>query len=180
MNASPGPSGSTGPAHDVDLDIPLSPALEQSLDLATEQLRDRPLPRSVEIADAVLRRSLATPRPSVLVRGRPPYAFVRVSSTAITAVVRERIDARLAGAAVGRILLDVDREQNLVAMTVELFVQFGVDILALADQSRTHAVEALTGLLGPETADVVPVAVNHVHVSDVTVGDPHLVDPGDE
>ena len=180
MNASPEPSGSAGASPGATQEPPLAPGLRESLDLATAQLRARPLPRAVEIADAVLQRSLATPRPSVLVRGRPPYDFVRVSSTAITAVVRERIDARLAGAAVGRILLDVDRDQNLVAMTVELIVQFGADILALADQSRTHAGEALTGLLGPDTADVVPVAVKHVHVSDVTVGDPHLVDPGDE
>ena len=176
MNPSPGPSGSVDPTPDAA--IPL--ALEATLDLATEQLRARPLPRAVEIADAVLRRSLATPRPSVLVRGRPPYTYLRVSSAAITSVVRERIDARLTGAAVSRILLDVDREQNLVALTVELLVQFGTDILALADETREHVREGLTGLLGPETAAVVPVAVNHVHVSDVTVGDPHLVDPGDE
>lgn len=176
MTPSPGPSSSAEPAPGPGL----RPDLSSTLMLATEQLRARPLPRSVEIADAVLRRSLATPRPSVLVRGRPPYDFVRVSSVAITAVVRERIDARLVGAAVGRILLDVDREQDLVALTVELFAQFGTDILALADESRTHVRDALAGLLGPETADEVPVAVNHVHVSDVTVGDPHLVDPGDE
>ena len=97
----------------------------------------------------MLRRTLATPRRSVLVRARAPHDYLRVSSTAITAVLRERIDTGLASAAVGRIVLDVARDEALEALTVELFVQYGADILALADRTRSLANEALVDLIGP-------------------------------
>lgn len=157
------------------------PSAHDSLARAVEQLREQPLPQVVEIADDVLRRTLATPRRSVLVRARAPHDYLRVSSTAITAVLRERIDTGLATAAVGRIVLDVARDEALEALTVELFVQYGADILALADRTRSLANEALVDLIGPGApGSEVAVTVSHVHVSDVTVGDPHLVDPGEE
>ena len=51
-----------------------------------------------------------------------------------------------------------------------------------ADRARELARAALEELLGPEpgTAPATEVVVGHVHVSDVTVGDPRLVDPGEE
>ena len=85
---------------------------------------------------------------------------------------------------VGRIGLDVSREGTLDQLTVELLVQYGADILVLADQARALTLETLDGLLGPDGPTVhvavSHVTVSHVHVSDVTVGDPHLVDPGEE
>ncbi len=155
------------------------PAASDFLGRALEQLRERPLPRVVEVGDAILRRTLAAPRRSVLVRARAPHSFVQVSSTAIITVLRERIDAGLVTGAVGRIGLDVSREGTLDQLTVELFVQYGEDILVLADEARALALSSLAGLLGPD-GPAVHVTVSHVHVSDVTVGDPHLVDPGEE
>ena len=47
---------------------------------------------------------------------------------------------------------------------------------------RRLAAETLGDTLGPpaDGAETVTMAVSHVHVSDVTVGDPHVVDPSDE
>lgn len=165
-------TGSTGSTHPT-------PAASDLLGQALDQLRERPTPRVVEVGDAVLRRTLAAPRRAVLVHARAPHDFVRVSSTAIITVLRERIDAGLTAAAVGRIGLDVSREGSLDQLTVELFVQYGADILVLADEARALALSTLAGLLGPD-GPTVHVTVSHVHVSDVTVGDPHLVDPGEE
>ncbi|MCW2818668.1 MAG: hypothetical protein JWR42_1455 [Marmoricola sp.] len=189
MTAAPGPAGEPGtpeppelPASPDSPDGGLPPGLEASLAAATAQLRSRPLPRSVEIADEVLRRSLEAPRPSVLVRGRERFAFVQVSSTVITAIVQRRLDGALTGAAVSRVLLDVGRDRQLRAATVELFVRFGTDIMSLADEARDLAQDVLEELLGPEsgTAPATEVLVGHVHVSDVTIGDPRLVDPDEE
>jgi len=185
MTAAPGPSDEPAAPDLATPDAPdpdLSPAMAASLAAATAQLRDRPLPRAVEIADAVLRRSLAAPRPAVLVRGRGDLSFLRVSSTVVTALVQERLDSGLSGAAVSRVLLDVDRDEHLRAVTIELFVRFGTDILAQADLARVLAQGVLTDVLGPEApgAPTTDVLVGHVHVSDVTVGDPRLVDPGEE
>jgi hypothetical protein len=185
MTAAPGPADEPATPDLATPDAPdpdLPPALAASLDAATAQLRDRPLPRAVEIADAVLRRSLAAPRPAVLVRGRAGFAFLRVSSTVITALVQERLDGGLDGAAVSRVLLDVDRDQHLRSVTIELFVRFGTDILDQADHARLLAQAVLADVLGPEPAGAptTDVLVGHVHVSDVTVGDPRLVDPGEE
>ncbi len=161
-----------------------APHASDLLGLALDQLRDRPLPRVVEVGDSVLRATLAAPRRAQLVRARAPFDFLQVSSTAIITVLRERIDAGLVGAAVGRIGLDVSREGTLDQLTVELFVQYGADILVLADQARALTLETLEGLLGPDgpavQVAVDHVTVGHVHVSDVTVGDPHLVDPSEE
>ena len=153
-----------------------------ALDLAVAQLRDRPVPRSVEIADAVLRRSLATPRRAELVRARGDRDWLRVSTLVLVATVRQHVDDHLEGGAVGRVVLDVDREGRLRALTVDLLVQYGHDILALGDRTRHLAAEAVALALGPPATgeDLVTLTVSHVHVSDVTVGDPHLVDPLDE
>lgn len=154
----------------------------EALDLATQALRERPLPRSVEIADAVLRRSLATPRRAELVRARGDRSWLQVSSLVLVAQVRAHVDEHLEGGAVGRVLLDVDREGRLRALTVDLLVRYGHDILELGDRTRRLAAEAIGLALGPPASgdDLVTLTVSHVHVSDVTVGDPHLVDPADE
>ena len=148
---------------------------------ATDQLRDRPLPRVVEIADAVLLRTMSVPRPAVHVRAAAPYAFTRVSSTVISAVLRERLDESLDGGAVRRLSLEVDRDERLSLLTLELLVQYDRTIVEVADRARALTRSTLTELIGTDPTDVaVQVAVSHVHVSDVTLGDPRFVDPDDE
>lgn len=154
---------------------------EADLAVAAAQLRTAPSPRTVEIADRVLTRALAARRPSRMVRAHDPASRLRVSSLAITATLRAHLDPRLVGAAVRRVVLDVGDDDRLVALTVELYVQYGRSVLDLADLARTLTGEALVGLLGtPVTGPAVDVLVSNVHVADVTVGDPHRVDPHDE
>ena len=161
----------------------VSPRGARALDDATRQLRSQPLPpRAVEIADRVLQQALRAPRPSQPVRGRGAVSFLQVSSAVLVERLREHVDRHLDGAAVGRVLLDVGRDARLEAVTVELLVRYGSDIVMLADRTRRLAAETLEDTLGPpaDGAETVTMAVSHVHVSDVTVGDPHVVDPSDE
>ena len=155
---------------------------EADLSAAARQLRAVPASsRAVEIADRVLQRALAAPRRSVLVRAHAPLDHLRVSSIAIIAIVRQRLDEVLAGAAVRRVVLDVDRGGQLNAVTVDLVVQYGTVIADVGEQARALAQEVLADTLGqPVPGSEVPVTISHAHVSDVTVGDPHLVEPADE
>ena len=132
---------------------------------ATAQLRVAPLARAVEIADGVLRRALAAPRRAELVRSAADPAL-QVSTVAITAVLRADVDAALTGAAVHRVLLDVGDDGTLEALTLDLLVQHGTSIPAEQPDQRGRVPDRVT--------------VQHVHVSDVTIGDPHVVDPEDE
>lgn len=146
---------------------------------ASDQLRGRSRQRAVEIADDVLRNALRSSRHSMPVRIYPPHGHVLVSDQVIISVLRRDIDAALAGAAVGRIYLVVDRSQSLRELTVELFVQYGQVLLDLADRARTIADLVLAQLLSRSEV-AVDVVARHVHISDITTGDPHLVDPTDE
>lgn len=149
------------------------------LHAATDQLRNRTQTRAVEIADDVLRNAMRATRRSLPVRAHPPYDFLRVSDQLIITTLGRRIDEVLADAAVGRVFLTVDREEALRELTIELFVRYGEVLLDVADQARVVIDDVLTEVLGATPAPI-PVVISHVHVSDVSVGDPHLVDPGDE
>ncbi len=146
---------------------------------ATSQLRGRAHPRAAEVAERVLRTALAGGRRSLPVRARAPHEHVRVSTGVLVTLLRAEVDPALVGAAVGRIAVSTDREDLLTELTVELFVQYGTEIPALADRVRELARGTLDASLGPGTAAGVDITVTHVHVSDVTLGDPHLVDPTD-
>lgn len=165
-------SGRHGDWQPEEHELPGADALRS----ATAQLRVAPLARAVEIADGVLRRALAAPRRAELVRS-PVDPALQVSTVAITAVLRADVDAALSGAAVHRVLLDVGDDGTLEALTLDLLVQHGTSIPAVADQARAVASASLVGLLGRAPDRV---TVQHVHVSDVTIGDPHVVDPEDE
>lgn len=155
---------------------------EADLAAAARQLQAvPPSPRAVEVADRVLRRALAAPRRSVLIRAHAPLDHLRVASVAIIAILRQHLDAALVGAAVRQVVLDADRDGRLDAVTIDLVVQYGTVIADLGEQARALAQEALADVLGrPAAGSEVPVTISHAHVSDVTVGDPHLVDPTDE
>ncbi|MBD5829833.1 hypothetical protein DXX98_03215 [Janibacter melonis] len=149
----------------------------EDLRRATEQLRSAPPPRrAVEIADTVLRRAMAAPRRARLARSRHDDDL-QVSTTAITATMRADVDTALAGAAVQQIDYDIAPDGYLAAVRLDLLVQYGSSLVDLADEARVVMAGSLERLLG---AGDVPVVVHHVHVEDVTVGDPHVVDPGDE
>lgn len=150
---------------------------------ATAQLRAQTLPQAAEIADRILRNALRAQRSAPPVRAHAPHNLTHVSTRVISTLLREHIDNHLLGAAVGRIAIRADRYQTLQDVTVELYVQYGTEIAALAEQARHLAREALASTLGtPDLAEgvTVDVTASHIHVSDVTVGDPHLVNPDDQ
>ncbi|MEP7161087.1 MAG: hypothetical protein ABI746_08275 [Dermatophilaceae bacterium] len=147
---------------------------------AAEQLRGRSRRRAVEIADNVLRNALRSSRRSLPIRVAAPYDYVWISDRVLITLLRRDIDAALEAAAVGRIHLVVDRDQPLREITVELFVQYGQVLIDVADEARTIAHRVLSHVLtGPDEVTI-QVVTSHVHVSDVTIGNPHLVDPTDE
>jgi hypothetical protein len=153
-------------------DLPGSDVLRR----ATAALRAVPLRRAVEIADEVLRRTLAAPRRAELVRSRVDPS-IQVSTIAIAAVLRADLDAALPDAAVQRVLPEVDDDGHLATLTLDLLVRYPEAVPEVADVAREVAAASLAGMIG---ASAVPVSVTHVHVSDITLGDPHVVDPGDE
>ncbi|WP_245604328.1 hypothetical protein [Nocardioides aequoreus] len=132
----------------------------------------------MQVADRVLERAMAAPRMAELCRARPPHDYLRVSTTALTSLLRHRLDSELRHAAMRRVVFETTREEQLGSLTLELIVQYNHDIRVAARQARSLVGEVLDDTVGelPESA----VTVQHVHVSDVTVGDPHLVDPHDE
>lgn len=166
----------TSPQDSLDQPSTAQPA---RLETAAEQLRSRSRQRAVEIADDVLHNALRASRTSLPVKAAAPYEYVRVSDQVVITLLRREIDAALEGAAVGRIYLLVDRSETLRELTIELFVQYGHVLINVADQARAVADVALAQLLAGSkvTLDIV---TSHVHISDITVGDPHLVDPADE
>ena len=147
---------------------------------ATRQMRDHSHHRAVEIADDVLRNALRASRHSLPVRAHPPHDHVHVSDRVLVSTLRRRIDDALDTAAVGAVYLQVTPQEVLEELTVELVVRYGEVLLEVADRVRSIARSVLAEILGPPAARVgVEVTTTHVHVSDVTVGDPHLVDPRD-
>lgn len=152
---------------------------EAALALAAAQLRTLPPPtRVVAVADRVLERALAAPRRAVLVD--TDHDDLRVSSVAIVALLREALDTGLTDAAVRRVTLDVGPDAVLAGVRVELVVRYLSSVPDIADRATALTLATLTDVLGdspaPGAADLVP----HVHVGDVTLGDPRLVDPIDE
>lgn len=159
-------------------DIPTLGA--HDLDLAVAQLRERPTELPVEVADRVLERALALPRPAQLVRATGGHDFLRVSTVVLVDLLRQRLDRDLADAVVRRIRCWTSRDERLEGVTVDLVARYGSDLRALS--ARTHEVvdDVVRGALGGAAVEGPDAVRTHVHVSDVTLGDPRVTDPYDE
>lgn len=155
------------------------PATTALLEAASVELRVRSSRRAVEIADHVLRNALRSSRRSLPVRMAAPHDYIRVSDQVIITLLRRAIDDALEGAAVGRIRLFVDPDATMRELTIELFVRYGRVLVDVADQARTIADAVLAQLLGGSQINVA-VITSHVHISEITQGDPYLTDPADE
>jgi hypothetical protein len=145
---------------------------------ATAELRERSTRRAVEVADDVLRNALRASRTSLPIRARGDNDFARVSDQVLITLLRAAIDQALERAAVGRIVLLVDHDQILQRVTIELFVQFGEILIEVGDRVHDVAQRLIDEVLGV-SEPTIEVAATHVHVSDVTSGDPHLAGPED-
>lgn len=161
------PDDSTTPRGDLDLAT------------ATEQLRARPSAMPVEVADHVLERALATPRLAAYLRAGSAEEPFKISTVAVVALLRQRLEDGLPpGCAARRIVCRTTREEQLESVLVELIVQFGHDLRESAAITRDVVSAVLSETVGDLDHD--SVLLQHVHVSDVTVGDPRQVDPFDE
>ena len=143
---------------------------ERALDVATDQLRDQPAsPHVAQAAGRVLARALAAPRRASTIETADP--LLQVSSVALVALLRSALGGEVADAAVRRILH---------AVYVELVARYGTSVPESTE--ATHAVtrRVLTQTLGTGPAPGADDVTQHVHVSDVTHGDPHLAEPLDE
>ncbi len=152
-----------------------TPAIAHALD----RLRASSRERWVEVADDVLVTALRTSRPSRPVRAHSDNGVVHVSDQVVSAYLQQRLDAGLPDAAVGAIVLRVDRTETLQEVTIELVGRFGAVLIDLAEHARSLVRSTLREVLGHDDVLVRAEPVQ-VHFSDVIKGDPHLVHPSDE
>lgn len=148
---------------------------------ATRALADRGRARALEVSADVLAHVMARPRRSMPVLARAPHRRVHLSEQVVVAVVTHRI-ARLAeGLAVARVVVTATPDQHLERVLVELVAQYGTDLVAASARAHDIVTSVLREVVGPADDSVeVAVAPTHVHVGDVTVGDPQLSDPHDD
>ncbi|MDR6117115.1 hypothetical protein QE370_000299 [Aeromicrobium sp. SORGH_AS981] len=152
---------------------------ERALDVATDQLRHQPAsPHVAQAAGRVLARALAAPRRATTIETADP--LLQVSSVALVALLRSALADEVADAAVRRIRLDVRDRGRLHAVHLELVARYGTSVPESTE--ATHAVtrRVLARTLGTGPAPGADDVTRHVHVSDVTHGDPHLAEPLDE
>lgn len=93
-----------------------------------------------------------------------------VSARIVTAAIRRALD--LPTVAPDGIDLVIE-EERLRRVELSLVAAYGVDLPALAEVARDRVHEAVVGLLGPDPE--FSAASIDVHISDVVVGDPHVV-----
>jgi len=149
---------------------------------AAGRLREHVDERWVEVADLVFSRVFTATRPS-----RPLHAVAsggpfHVTEQVVVSYLRASID-QVADCEVRRITVqtrspDPDGSQGSGAevctgVLVELAVRYGTVLIPLADTVRRVASERIAQLLG-SVASEVSVAAMHVHLADVTVGDPKV------
>lgn len=150
----------------------------RDLDAATVELRAQPTAMTRSRVSSMLDRVWSTPRVAQLVRAADPASYLRISTVALVAVLRQRIDETLDHGAVQRIRLEASRDEELEGVAVQLVVQYGHDIRVLAARTLEVTEQVVAELLGRRLpAEAI---TTHVHVADLTRGDPHLVDPLDE
>lgn len=151
---------------------------EARLAAAAEQLREQPpQERVAAAAGRVLRSALSAAR-----RGVPIATIddqLEISSVAMVAVLRDALDRGLVDAAVQRVKLDVDAKV-LRSVRVELVVQYRTPAQDLTALAHDLVTAVLSDVLGPGPAPGAGGVEQHVHVADVTLGDPRVVEPVDE
>jgi hypothetical protein len=151
---------------------------EADLAAAVEQLRTQPpSERAHETAGRVLRAAMSAPRRAVVLD--TAHDGLQVSSVAVVALLRDALARALVDSAVRRIRLDHDGP-TLTRVTVEVVVRYGSSVPDLAAFVGQAVRSVLLDALGPGPAPGAAGVVDHVHVSDVTLGDPELVEPLDE
>lgn len=147
------------------------PTAEQDLEIATQALRDHTDERWVEVSDNILAKVLVASRPSHPVRGRAGTEPFHVSERVLTAHVLDTVDQipHIEAAAI-RIHTGQDRYTGI---TIVITAEHGLRLIPAADAIREAARDRLTQVLG-QLVPPISVSTMHVHVDDVTTGDPSL------
>ncbi|MFY0407963.1 hypothetical protein [Solicola sp. PLA-1-18] len=131
------------------------------------------------VANDVLEHAMRATRTSLPLRAHTPEGPIWIAEQVVIAALRRAIDDDLDGGAVGRVVIDADTEHVVHTLTIELFGQFGYDLLVLADQARATAERVLWDSLQLDQVDIA-ITPLHMHFTAVTYGDPQQVDPSDE
>ena len=149
----------------------VEPEGQALLRTAAADLRSHVEARWVEVADALTSRALRASRPSPPVWAQAPSGPVRVAEQVVVTYLRDRLNP-VAGCEVHNVRLEV-REERCTGVVIVVVAQFGQRLIPLADDLRTRAESVLAEVLGQDMAPVT-VTQMHVHVADVTPGDPSL------
>jgi len=141
---------------------------------AAASLREHVDQRWVEVADGVLASVLRKHRISHPVGARTAAGGYRVSEIVLKRLLQDALDP-VPRCEVEGIRIHVEGE-TYTGVTLVVTAQFPDRLIPLADVLRERARECLTSVLGAVTP---PVAVHamHVHVENVTVGDPKIGEP---
>lgn len=148
-----------------------APAADALLRAATADLRAHVEPRWVEVADAIMSSALRVSRPSPPLVAQAPSGPVHVAEQVVVAYLRDSVDP-VPGCEVRNVRLEVEQER-CTGVVIVVAARFGEPLIPLADEVRNRAERRLTELLGT-AAPPVTVTQMHVHVADVTRGDPKL------
>ncbi len=144
---------------------------------AAQHLRDHVDDRWVEVADVVLARAASATRASPPVRAEASSGPFQVAQQVLVSYLRASIDP-LDDCEVVDIRVDTRLEREVddggevcTGVLIALTARYGTVLISLADDVREVAAARLEQLLGP-VAPPVGVSAMHVHVADVTRGDP--------
>ena len=148
---------------------------EDVLAAAAADLRDRVDPRWVAISDRVLASALTATRRSRPLRAQAASGPVSVSEQVLIAHVRHALDGRVPGTAVAAIHVNIEGRDSFSGLIIEIVAEYGRPLLPLADRVHALAAAELVSVLGP-LDPLVSVRATHVHVNDVTRGDPQEAD----
>lgn len=151
---------------------PVDAVAEAKLRAATAALRDHINTRWVEIADAVVSRALTASRPSWPVRAQASGGPLQIAEQVLVAYLCDSIDP-IADCEVINIQIETDGGDRCTGVVIALATRYGTALIPLADRVRQVAERRLQELLGPVQPPVT-VSMMHVHVADVSRGDPKL------
>lgn len=168
---------------DTGSDLPAGEVRDQAvLRSAADAMREHVDDRWVEVADLVLARAIAATRPSRPVLARASSGAFHVAEQVLVSSLRASID-RLEDCEVvdidiqtrppGRAGADDWAGEVCTGVLIALAVRYGTVLIPLADQVRRLASERIDRVLG-HVVPSVDVSAMHVHVADVTRGDPKL------
>lgn len=144
---------------------------ETSLRVASGALRGHTEDRWVEVAGDMLTRVMSVSRVSHPIRARSVSGSFYVSEQVLSASLQRALDV-IPLCEVTGIQVQADAD-TYTGLTIRLAVQYPYPLIPIADQVRAMARQQLAEILGP-VSPVVTVSTMHVHVDDVTTGDPKI------